>query len=232
MSAEQQAVEALKAEVAQLRVHWESIAPKFGAYDQMLQANGPWKAEVEKMLLAQGAEQKDLIVKQDETVAGLRDLYDEADKSLREINVKLQSPFSAGGDKKDKWQLTRPKDMDPGIFSGKDEEWPQWKESMEDYIDAVHPGLKDALLAMSKAKGEVLEEDLRKAGYVEDQWKLREEIFKLLKRKTSVEARNIVMCIDKLNGYEVWRTLTMRFEPHDRSSGTDAAAKQKVQERS
>ena len=89
MAAFQEGLEALKLEIGQLRQQFESVAPKFGGYDEMLAKNGPWKAEVERMLLAQGAEQKDLIAKQTQMVTGLQDLYDKADTPIREINTKL-----------------------------------------------------------------------------------------------------------------------------------------------
>ena len=55
----------------------------------------------------------------------------------------------------------------------------------------------------------------RVEGYVEGQWGYRLDIFALLKTKTVPlsGARNIAMCIDRDNGYEAWRTSTLRFEP-------------------
>ena len=40
---------------------------------------------------------------------------------------------------KEKWQLTRPKDMDPAMFTVKKQEWMKWKEKTEDYGVAIHP---------------------------------------------------------------------------------------------
>ena len=49
----------------------------------------------------------------------------------------------------------------------------------------------------------------------DEEWTLRFEIFKLLKRKTESgsEARKIVECVGDSNGYEVWRLLGVRYEP-------------------
>ena len=104
----------------------------------MLAKNGPWKAEVERMLLAQGAEQKDLIAKQTQMVTGLQDLYDKADTSIREINTKLlHNPGLQGGGREKKWELSRPKHLEPSLFNGKEEDWPKWKEEVQDYAEAV-----------------------------------------------------------------------------------------------
>ena len=52
-------------------------------------------------------------------------------------------------------------------------------------------------------------------GSTDEDWAMRFELFKLLKRKTEVtsEARKIVECVGDSNGYEVWRLLGVRYEP-------------------
>ena len=37
--------------------------------------------------------------------------------------------------------------------------------------------------------------------------------FTLLKTNTSVEAHNLIMGVQRDNGYEAWRSLALRFEP-------------------
>ena len=118
-------------EVASLRAQFESVAPKFGYYDDMFQKNDPWKQTVETMLTTQGNEQiaqqvklQAVSVKQEETIAGLQTLYHKADVSLKDINVKLRDwstnhPPGPGGERKEKWFLTRPTDLVPGAFSDK-----------------------------------------------------------------------------------------------------------------
>ena len=100
--------------------------------------------------------------------------------------------------------------MELGIFSGKDEEWPRWKEETEDYLDIVHPGLKEAMTAMAKKKEKIVEHSLtsKDPPYGKEEWALSEKLFILLKRKTSIEARNVVMCVDRHNGFEAWRLLS------------------------
>ena len=45
--------------------------------------------------------------------------------------------------------------MEPADFTGKEEEWLRWKESMEDYIDILHPGIKQALSLAAKSKEQI-----------------------------------------------------------------------------
>ena len=56
--------------------------------------------------------------------------------------------------------------MEPSSFSGKDKEWPKWKEEIVDYVEAVYPGLKETLVDTSKSKEKVMEKVLRDEGYV------------------------------------------------------------------
>ena len=195
-----------------LKILTDTFDPKFQHYDTLLGGiTGTWKTTVEGMLTEQS-------VKQDATNAELHQLYLESDKHIRELHTKVGAlgggPQAAAYGDKSKWSLTRPKDMDPGIFSGKDEEWPKWKEALEDYVEAVHPGLKLALVEMSKTDGEVTLDSLRKNDppFGDTEWEKRESLFTLLKLKTSIEARNVVMCAERMNGLEAWRLLTGRFE--------------------
>ena len=52
-------------------------------------------------------------------------------------------------------------------------------------------------------------------GSTEEDWELRHEVYKLLKRKTdaNTDARKIVECVEHSNGFEVWRLLGVRYEP-------------------
>ena len=120
----------------------------------------------------------------------------------------IQSLSASGGKG---WQLTRPKDMEPSEFTGEDEEWLEWKDTMEDYVDAVHPGLKQALHLAAKASSQL---DARiQLNTTEQEWNLSCNLFVLLKRKTAGEARSLATCVDRENGDETWRILIGRFEP-------------------
>ena len=208
-------------EVAKIKAHCESLEPKFAKYDQMAST---WKPQVEAILEEHNVGHKAMIEEQAKTLAQLRGLYEITDKTLSETNAKLmelerrsvgpQSDAASRMAFEKKWQLTRPKDMEAGTFSGKDEEWPKWKEEMEDYIESVHPGLKVALTAMAKTSSEVTQQSLvsHDPPFGREEWALSESLFVLLKRKTSIEARNVVMCVERMNGFEAWRLLTGRFE--------------------
>jgi hypothetical protein len=52
-------------------------------------------------------------------------------------------------------------------------------------------------------------------GSTEEDWELRHEVYKLLKRKTdaNTDARKIVECVEQSNGFECWRLLGVRYEP-------------------
>ena len=85
-----------------------------------------------------------------------------AGNNLRDRLIQLEQRAStpSSGDPSGKgWQLTRPKDLVPDIFSGKDEAWLQWKEATEDYAEAVHPGLKHAMARAAKVPGEIRDRD-------------------------------------------------------------------------
>ena len=113
--------------------------------------------------------------------------------------------------------MSRPKDLEPTVFAGKEEEWPKWKEGLFDYAEAVQPGLKWLLEVMgAKAKEAITPELCVKHSWCnQEEWKQAEGIYTLLTRKTAVcsEPRKIIMCIPRDNGFEAWRNLCMRYEP-------------------
>ena len=211
MAASAESLEALRQEMIALRMQFDSVAPKFATYDMMLHANEPWKKTVEKLLTDQDQ-------KQDAVVASLKDLYEKADSSIREINVKLRDHLpkagSGGAGPEKKWQMTRLKDLDPSIFSGKEEEWSRWQDEVEDYADAYQTGLRQALEMAADQKVPITEKTFKENGWARE-WDEMEPVIKLLKRKTvpKTEARNIVMCAEP-NGFEAWRTLALRYQPN------------------
>ena len=48
---------------------------------------------------------------------------------------------------------------------------------------------------------------------MEEEWALASELFVLLKRTTTSEAKTLVTSADRDNGLESWRILVSRFEP-------------------
>ena len=110
--------------------------------------------------------------------------------------------------------MTRPKDMEPGSYSGEKDDWPVWRGEMGDFIGSFHPGMKGAMAAMAKGPSEIIEHSLpsNDPPYGREEWALSEKLLVMLRRKTSGEARNVVMCVDRQNGCEAWRGLAGRFE--------------------
>ena len=92
-------------------------------------------------------------------------LYNDADKQLATLNAFMnrsdQQAVSGGnkgkGGKGQQWQMTRPKDLLPATFSGKDEDWQKWKEDIEDYVDAIGGcgGSREILRKVAKSKEEI-----------------------------------------------------------------------------
>ena len=85
-----------------------------------------------------------------------------------------------------------------------------------DYADAAHPGIKNQLEYSLNPREEVTQFVLEgnPLGSKEDMWNLRDEMHKVLKRKTEAtsEARKIVECVEHNNGYEAWRLIGVRYE--------------------
>ena len=105
-----------------------------------------------------------------------------------------------------------PAEREPEKFIGKDEDWLQWKETLEDYADAVRPGLKNVMAVASDIKA-AIKDRAQLAGVLESEWNLNAELFVLLKRKTTGEAKTLVTSAERNNGLESWRILVSRFEP-------------------
>ena len=101
------------------------------------------------------------------TESDLKQLYNVADDAIRSANIKI-GELSVGRSERSeqKWHLTRPKDLTPGTLT-KEEEWKRWKEDIEDYVDAVTPGMKEILKLVGKAKDTVEKEFFCKNGMVE-----------------------------------------------------------------
>ena len=104
MAATQESFVALKQEMDALKLQFQGW-----------EAFPTWKAEVERKILAHDE-------KQAKTEAELRELYAESSPAISGINNKLlHSPPGTSGERKKEWQMTRPKDMAPAMFSGKEE---------------------------------------------------------------------------------------------------------------
>ena len=85
----------------------------------------------------------------------LRALFDATKAEVEELRRRALEMEKRSADKKTKWELSRPTDMGPSVFNGKEESWAKFKEELMDYADAVHPGIKLQLEWTLKQKDEV-----------------------------------------------------------------------------
>ena len=148
----------------------------------------------------------------------VRALYEATKTEVEELRRRASEVEKrSGGDKRTKWEMSRPKDMEPSPFGSKEDQWPKFREDLMDFADAVHPGLKGQLEYTLRQKEEVTSFSMRSnpLGSTEEDWELRREVYKLLKRKTeaTTDARKIVECVEHSNGFEVWRLLGVRYDP-------------------
>ena len=222
------------ASIEQLQAKVEEMAGQVLQLHTEATEAGQWRIQLEATIRKHEAEINQAVLDQTNHTAAmtlqqqqlsqqekdLRELHDLASKTLGETNGRLRTlenrtdgPSLVGTKPKEKWQLSIPKDMQPSVFSGKDGEWKRWKEELEDYVEAVHPSLKFVLKEVTKLTEEILKTDLTKIGCGDDEWALNGNLYTLLKRKSSEEARSVVTSAAKDNGFEAWRLLVGRFEP-------------------
>ena len=83
---------------------------------------------------------------------------------------------------------------------------------MEDYADVVWPGTKDILRMIAKEKEEIGTEFFNSSGWTEDNWNQRKQLFTPLKSTSGGDSRNPIMGVERENGWETLRSLTLRFE--------------------
>ena len=127
-------VEALQELRSDVMKEFQKVATLQEDHRAKVQEHQRWKVDNENRILRQDSQQSTLGSAVSDLVARIEKL---------EKSSVGQLPDAARG--KDKWQLTRLKYMDPAEFAGREEEWLKWKEATEDYVDAVHPGMKQAL---------------------------------------------------------------------------------------
>ena len=65
-----------------------------------------------------------------------------ATTALDEVRGRLAEAEKKPLPHKQKWEMSKPKDMEPATFGGKDDLWAKFKEDLVDFANAVHPGIK------------------------------------------------------------------------------------------
>ena len=164
MAASQAEFNAFKNEVAANMVKLETAAIKSNAdatatqaalvelqqsYGQISLQAAPWSAAISAEVAASEA-------KATGALAEVRRLYDATKIEVDDLRRRASEVEKRSSvDKKSKWELSRPKDIEPDIFGSKDELWAKFKDGLKDYADAVHPGLKLQLEWTLKQRDEV-----------------------------------------------------------------------------
>ena len=135
----------------------------------------------------------------------LQTLYEATSKELEAMKDRLEE-VERKGSQNGKTKFLGAKHMMPRTLD-KQEDWKQWKGEVEDYCEEVMDGTKEVLEEVRNKKNTIEETDVKATW-----WKRRAEIWRLLKRFTSGEARRIITSVNKDNGYEAWRRLHQQYE--------------------
>ena len=128
----------------------------------------------------------------------LQTMYEATTKELEAMKERLED-VETKGYKNGKERFLAAKHMIPRLFD-KQEEWKQWKGEVEDYCDVIVEGTKEVLEEVTNKRDVIDEADVKGIW-----WKIRADLWRLLKRFTSGEARRIITSVNKDNGFEAWR---------------------------
>ena len=110
-----------------------------------------------------------------------------ATTALDELRGRLYEAEKKPPAHKPKWEMSRPKDMEPAMFGGKDDLWAKFKEDLMDYADAVHPGIKIQLEWTLRQREEITQPVMNNhplSSTAED-WELRHELYSLFEKNGS-----------------------------------------------
>ena len=139
MSASQADVAQIVATVSDIKAKLEyamTEVNKVTAAQGLIAADAnPWAGWVNERLAAQQAASE-------EASRDMLQLVNDAKTALDELRNRVAEAENKAPAHKPKWEMSRPKDMGPATFGGKDELWAKFKEDLMDFADAVHPGLK------------------------------------------------------------------------------------------
>ena len=128
----------------------------------------------------------------------LHHLYESTTTELESIRDRVDA-VEIKGTQHGKTKFLAAKHMLPRTLD-KQEDWKQWKSEIEDYCEVVMEGTKDVLEEVRNKKQAIEEADVKVTW-----WKIRSDIWRLLKRFTSGESRRIITSVNKDNGFEAWR---------------------------
>ena len=119
-----------KLEYAMTEVNKVTVAQALIAADA-----APWVGWVNERLAAQQTVS-------DDAARDMLQLVNDVKMALGDLRNRVTETEKKPPAHKPKWEMSRPKDMEPATFGGKDELSAKFKEDLMDFADAVHPGLK------------------------------------------------------------------------------------------
>jgi polyhydroxyalkanoate synthesis regulator phasin len=104
-------------------------------------------------------------------------------------------------------------DMTPNTFDGKVEEWREWKEMVEDFLEALKPGMKE-LLKEAETQTNTIPTVWTNATNPTLAQAQTKPLWLLLKAKTNNEAKKTILASEEGSGFGAWRSLCKRMEPN------------------
>ena len=106
------------------------------SYSQISLKAAPWSVAIQAEVAASEA-------KATGPLAEVRALHDATKAEVEDLRRRAtEVEKKSSGERKSKWEMSRPKDMEPNVFGSKEEQWPKFREELMDFADAVHPGLR------------------------------------------------------------------------------------------
>ena len=176
------------------------------------------KVELGHVVEGARAEFNNLGSQQRQQQQNLEALYQQTQEAVlglrtRVTDVEEEMKKDKGGRQEGRGYMPQ-KNMVPSVFSDKIEEWRQWQEDVEDFMDTANPGMK-ALLQEINALVE-MEVDWHEDGTVGHPEKVRGDrvnVWRALKKLTQGEARKVVAAVKSEDGFRAWFQLRRRFEP-------------------
>ena len=112
------------------------IAELQSSYSAISLQAAPWSAAIQAEVAASEA-------KASGALAEVRALYEATKTEVEDLRRRANEVEKrSSSDKKNKRELSRPKDIEPDIFGSKEGAWAKFKDGIKDYADAVQPGLK------------------------------------------------------------------------------------------
>ena len=132
----------------------------------------PWSVSIKTAVAASEAKAQSALTE-------VRSLYEGTKAEVEDLRRRAtEVEKRSSGEKRQKWELSRPKDIEPDVFGLKEEAWSKFKDGLIDYAEAVHEGLREQLEWAAKQKEPTTHEVMQRsdAGCTVEEWLLRIKI--------------------------------------------------------